>query len=325
MSSPYSLSNFFGVPASFCGDIASVVFDDYFDVLVYIEIVYILLVWYGPKIMKDREPWNLKLFTGVWNLLLTLFAIGGFMGCGSLLMFLLRDRGVYASTCAFDKHYIYDGELSFWLFAFLLSKPPEMIDTVLLILQKKPLIFLHWFHHLTVTVFCWYAGRSLIPSGLWYATMNYGVHSVMYLYYFLCTLGLRRFIRPVAPYITGAQLAQMFAGTAMVLYTFYYSYISPRGCDVDKRTIRMGLAMYGTYVFLFAALFGRLYLNKGEKKKQVALATEAGVGAAVEHCNGESPYSPATANKRPPTAEAKANGSSANEDGSDKAFGKGSR
>ncbi|KPA77256.1 putative mitochondrial fatty acid elongase [Leptomonas pyrrhocoris] len=285
-----AMTNLGGLPSYFLGDVAEWIFTDYFDVMVYFEVLYVLMVFLGPKAMENREPYQLKALVAVWNLFLSLFSFCGTVGVGTLLIFLLQDRGMYETTCWFDKNYVYDGELSFWLMAFLLSKIPEMVDTLFLVLTKKPIIFLHWYHHLTVAVFCWYAGLSLIPSGLWFAGMNYAVHSIMYLYYFLCSLGLRRFIRPVAPLITGAQLLQMVIGTAVVLYTFYYSYFTEEGCGVDRRTIRMGLGMYGSYFALFATLFIHLYMSKGAARKKAAAAAigEAGRrnGSAKAVSNG---------------------------------------
>jgi elongation of very long chain fatty acids protein 6 len=31
------------------------------------------------------------------------------------------------------------------------------VDTLFIVLRKKPLIFLHWYHHITVLLFCWHA------------------------------------------------------------------------------------------------------------------------------------------------------------------------
>merc|ERR1711939_740759 len=57
------------------------------------------------------------------------------------------------------------------------------MGTVLLVLQRKPVIFLHSYHHVTVLVFCWSAYVRDASAGIWYACMNYCVHSVMYAYY----------------------------------------------------------------------------------------------------------------------------------------------
>ena len=36
-----------------------------------------------------------------------------------------------------------------------------LVDTAFIIFRKHNLIFLHWYHHLTVALFCWlmYGGR----------------------------------------------------------------------------------------------------------------------------------------------------------------------
>ena len=42
-----------------------------------------------------------------------------------------------------------------WQLMFMWSKFPELFDTVLLVLRGRPVIFLHWYHHITVLMFCW--------------------------------------------------------------------------------------------------------------------------------------------------------------------------
>ena len=44
-----------------------------------------------------------------------------------------------------------DGPVGLWVGLFIFSKIPELLDTVFLVLQKKRVIFLHWFHHVTVS------------------------------------------------------------------------------------------------------------------------------------------------------------------------------
>ncbi|RNF25825.1 fatty acid elongase [Trypanosoma conorhini] len=264
------------LPSNFKGDVATAVFDDSIDVLVYACVLYILLVFVVPEhVMKNREPFNLRVPFVIWNLALCLFSVCGAVSCIKNMTLLHLDRGFYKTTCFFDKNVVFDGEFAFWVFYFILSKIPEMLDTAFLVFQKKPVIFLHWYHHLTVAIFCWHAGHALIPSGLWFATMNYCVHSIMYFYYFMCACRLRRVIRPIAPFITMLQLLQMVAGTLIVGYTAYHSYLSGYGCAVNRTSIRLGLVMYASYFVLFAVLFGRLYLCKpGKSAGAAAHATE---------------------------------------------------
>ena len=61
----------------------------------------------------------------------------------------------------------------------------EFIDTAFIIFRKQELHFIHWYHHATVVIVCWYAiGAHQGPANLiFYVTMNTVVHSVMYLYY----------------------------------------------------------------------------------------------------------------------------------------------
>ncbi len=62
------------------------------------------------------------------------------------------------------------------------SQIPELVDTVFIVLRKKPLILLHWYHHFTVLLYCWhsYATRSSAGVYKWFAgffTVNSGRHS----------------------------------------------------------------------------------------------------------------------------------------------------
>ncbi len=43
-------------------------------------------------------------------------------------------------------------------------------------LRKKPLIFLHWYHHVTVLLYCWHSYYEQTTYGLYFIAMNYTVH-----------------------------------------------------------------------------------------------------------------------------------------------------
>merc|ERR1719197_2386399 len=94
----------------------------------------------------------------------------------------------YNSMCALPSDTWGVGPTGFWVMTFIYSKIPELIDTVFIILRKKPLIFLHWYHHVTVLLYCWDAYSTMAASGLYFVAMNYSVHAFMYGYYCLTSL-----------------------------------------------------------------------------------------------------------------------------------------
>merc|ERR1719271_634156 len=106
------------------------------------------------------------------------------------------------------------GATGFWVQLFIFSKIPELFDTIFIVLRKKPLIFLHWYHHVTVLLYCFHAYKTEAPQALYFVAMNYSVHAVMYGYY--CLMALR--IMPKwfsAGLITLAQISQMIIGVAV--------------------------------------------------------------------------------------------------------------
>ena len=56
-------------------------------------------------------------------------------------------------------------------------------DTLFIILRKQQLIFLHWYHHITVLCYVWYSYMDHTAPGQWFLVMNYTVHALMYTYY----------------------------------------------------------------------------------------------------------------------------------------------
>eukprot|EP01126_Amoeba_proteus_P042264 TRINITY_DN4589_c0_g1_i2.p1 TRINITY_DN4589_c0_g1~~TRINITY_DN4589_c0_g1_i2.p1 ORF type:complete len:185 (+),score=4.97 TRINITY_DN4589_c0_g1_i2:135-689(+) len=147
---------------------------------------------------------------------------------------------------------------------FIYSKFFELIDTVFLVLRKRQIIFLHWFHHVTVLLYCWHALHTVTGPGIWFATMNYTVHSVMYFYYFLTNVGFYQQLRPFAPIVTGLQISQMFAGIMILCMSIYYLEFGDLGdptCHVDRSNYRWGIVMYTAYLILFILFFVEKYLG----------------------------------------------------------------
>ena len=128
-------------------------------------------------------------------------------------------------------------------------------------------MFLHWYHHVTVLLYCWHAYTTSAPSGLFFSTMNYGVHAIMYMYYFLMATKLKpKWFKSI--YITVAQISQMVVGLGITMLGFYYYGTTVQGangedrmCMIKKDNNVAASIMYGSYLVLFCQFFGQKYLR----------------------------------------------------------------
>lgn len=169
----------------------------------------------------------------------------------------------------------------------MLSKVPETIDTLFIVLRRQPLIFLHWYHHASVLVYCFY--RYDIPSifsfpvvyfnlvslgfsyalfvstGRWFVSMNYCVHTIMYGYFALRAARIR-VPRSLQQGITLLQLIQMIIG-CMINLAALEQKRHGKLCATSETNIYISLAMYASYLLLFAHFFYSTYLSTDVTKK----------------------------------------------------------
>jgi len=217
------------------------------------------------------RPLELKYLLVLWNTLLALFSI---IGTSQVLPFLyhkVMEDGLQASMCD-DFSYYMQGRPGFFLALFIYSKFLELIDTLFLILRQKEVIFLHWFHHVTVLLFCWLSYHTRASCGMWFGAVNYFVHSLMYTYYALAISGVKS-VFFFAPFITSIQLFQMVMGISVLLFVASAKAMGTE-CRTEDANWKLGLAMYSSYFVLFAVLFYDKYMvpkssQPGEEKKEI--------------------------------------------------------
>ena len=170
-----------------------------------------------------------------------------------------------------------------WQLMFAWSKFPELFDTVLLVVRGRDVIFLHWYHHITVLLYCWFSMRIDNPA-IFFGTMNAFVHSIMYYYYARMAQGVRPAFGQI---LTSLQLSQMVVGSCCAVYSIYLNRTDPEGCPgstkmaadgglLRDRMAAASVVMYGSYMVLFLRFFIKKYLTP--VFKQVGSKTTAGKG-----------------------------------------------
>ncbi|KAM7386009.1 hypothetical protein PAMP_002035 [Pampus punctatissimus] len=188
--------------------------------------------------------------------------IVGALRTGSYMLHILTSSGFRRSVC--DQSF-YNGPVSkFWAYAFVLSKAPELGDTAFIVLRKQKLLFLHWYHHITVLLYSWYSYKDMVAGGGWFMTMNYIVHALMYSYYAARAAGLR-VPRPLAVVITSAQMLQMAMG--LTVSGLVYRWMQQGDCPSRLDNITWATLMYLSYLLLFSNFFYHTYLRSHAQHK----------------------------------------------------------
>lgn len=219
-------------------------------------VVYLVLLFVGQWLMRDRKPFHLKGSLAGWNLLLAVFsAMGAIRLVPHLLYGLAINHHTYFFCRAASESYG-QGPAGLWANMFVWSKFPELLDTAFLVLRKKPVSFLHAFHHTTVLTVCWFAGQYQLPIGIFVATINYVIHSIMYFYYFLHAIDKRPKWGKI---ITVMQITQMFVAMCLLPYHYYLLTTVPN-CDGSYKHLTSGFPLATAYLILFTQFYITRYV-----------------------------------------------------------------
>ncbi|XP_053733988.1 elongation of very long chain fatty acids protein 6-like [Synchiropus splendidus] len=218
--------------------------------------LYAALIFAGQHFMRERPKLNLRAPLALWSLSLAIFSIIGAVRTGTYMLHVLTTSGFRQSVC--DNGFYSAPVTKFWAYAFAVSKAPELGDTMFIVLRKQRLIFLHWYHHITVLVYSWYTYKDQVAGGGWFMTMNYAVHSLMYTYYAFRAAGIR-LPRPCAMIITLTQILQMVMG--LTVLALVYTWMHEVRCPSFVDNVMWGSLMYFSYLILFAMFFYNSYLK----------------------------------------------------------------
>ena len=253
--------------------------DDNWAIAYTASVIYAVVIFATKQYMENRQKFELRYPLAAWSSALAIFSIMGTIRTSPLFFYDLYTHGLHYSLC--DNAYYFSKPTNFWCSLFTLSKLVELGDTLFIVLRKQPLIFLHYYHHITVLMYVWFTYPYRTASGRWFLMMNYFVHSLMYTYYALRAMRFKvpRFVNKV---LTTLQLCQMFVGFCIAIYL---RNVMESGipCATNWMAIKYSFLMYVSYFILFAKFFYDTYIkpkNTDLKKSATNGITSNGVAAS---------------------------------------------
>ncbi|KAF2140145.1 uncharacterized protein K452DRAFT_309934 [Aplosporella prunicola CBS 121167] len=240
-------------------------------------IAYYIIILGGREVMRNRPAFKLNgpfkihnfYLTAISFILLTLFL-------EQLIPEIVRN-GIFHAIC--DHEGGWTDKLVILYYLNYLTKFLELIDTCFLFLKKKPLTFLHTYHHGATALLCYTqlignTAVSWVPI-----TLNLMVHVVMYWYYFQSARGIRIWWKQ---YITIMQIIQFVLDLGFVYfasYTYFTSVYFPwmpnaGKCAGEEFAAFSGMAILSSYLVLFILFYFATYKKpapKGRSRAKSAL------------------------------------------------------
>ncbi|KAI5298332.1 serine/threonine-protein kinase M1 [Ascosphaera pollenicola] len=168
-----------------------------------ILIAYYIICFGGRELMRNREPMRLTTLTIIHNFFLTaISAILLALFVEELIPTLWRHN-LYYAIC--DSNGGWTQKMVTLYYVTYLTKYYELLDTIFLVLKKKPLTFLHTYHHGATALLVWTQLLGGTAVSWVVIDLNLAVHVVMYYYYMQSARGVRIWWKK---YITVFQIVQ---------------------------------------------------------------------------------------------------------------------
>ncbi|XP_066180599.1 very long chain fatty acid elongase 6-like [Sylvia atricapilla] len=224
--------------------------------------IYFILVFGIKHFMKERRPFNLRAPLTLWSFSLTLFSFIAACRIWKQMAFLLLTKGFKQSVCS--KSFYVHPVSKLWMYLFVLSKFVELGDTFFIVLRKKKLIFVHWYHHFFTMIIAWYGYKNMAVGMGWNAALNLVIHCLTYSYYTVTAMGIQ-VPRSIAMLITTAQMVQMTGFFIINIFVFFWN--NDKVCQTTWPLLLLSSFLYTTLLALFSNFFLRTYLSSTQKSK----------------------------------------------------------
>lgn len=256
--------------------------EDHFYLTLQISLVYVLVVFGTKFLMRNRAPFSLFVPLNTWNFILAVFSIVGTIKLTPEFVSTVYTHGFEGSYCHVRD--FTSGNNGYWVWLFIVSKMFELMDTVFLVLRKRPLMFLHWYHHILTMIYAFFSYPLTPGFNRWGIYLNFFVHAFMYSYYFLRSMKIH-VPGVVAKLITTLQILQFIISVGVLLHLAVLIFLKHVQCDFNPRIFVLATFMDVTYLLLFINFFLQSYVFGGGKAKYKDAAKNGKVanGAAAAH------------------------------------------
>lgn len=239
---------------------------EHFYFFIQASIFYFIAIFSIKLFMRNREAFDLQRPLNMWNMFLAIFSTAGAIFQAPEFFGILFNGGFRASYCILGD--MMSGQNGLWTWFFMLSKLAEFVDTFFIVLRKKPLMFLHWYHHILTLLYGTFSFPDAPAFNRWGVYLNFCVHSFMYSYYFLKSVGVK-IPGAVSKAITTGQILQFVISIAVLVCVGVEHYVmkSLGDCTFHVPSFWLASFMDTTYLILFVNFFLHAYVFRGGKAK----------------------------------------------------------
>ncbi|KAG8219816.1 GNS1/SUR4 membrane protein [Butyriboletus roseoflavus] len=236
-----------------------------------ILVSYLAIIFGIQQIMKERPPQKLNTLFRAHNAFLTL-------GSGLLLALMLEEvASIWFRSTTYDtmcNEKSWTPRLEFYYMINYYFKYIELFDTVFLVLKKKPLAFLHVFHHSATALLCFSQLNGKTSVSWVVISLNLLVHVVMYYYYYATAGGARIWWKK---YLTTMQITQFVIDLFIVYFGTYQHFAHSRfpnlphvaNCAGTETAALFGCGLLSSYLVLFINFYIQTYQKPAKGKKSI--------------------------------------------------------
>ncbi|XP_058806719.1 elongation of very long chain fatty acids protein AAEL008004-like [Phymastichus coffea] len=237
----------------------------------------------GPRLMRNRKPFDLRKTLIIYNFIQVLLSI--YIVHEALMSGWLHD---YSYTCQ-PVDYSNNPQalrMAKGVYFYFACKLIELLDTLFFVMRKKQrqISFLHVYHHAMMPICAW-IGVRFVPGG--HATLlgliNSFIHVLMYTYYMLSAFGpnMQKFLW-WKRHLTSLQLVQF------TIIFFHNLQVLVTNCNYPKPLSFLLCINAALFIYLFGSFYVKTYNVQKRQDKDKGLAYNNHITNGHVKTNGHS-------------------------------------